>query len=203
MTGLSKTKDDTLAGPGGRREFLIATNVAMGCGLAASYGTFGVHAIRYLYPNRPREKVWMFVTQLSRFDRGDSIDFEDPSGAKIVIARHASTGKAEDFVALSSVCPHLGCQVHWQAKQEIFFCPCHNGAFDAQGKAIQGPPAAGVRPAWWRLPDPPSVSSAMKRKRPASWLIGPAAPTPRRALDVTTATRPRPASPTPSSTRAK
>ncbi len=73
MAELSKTKDDTLPGPGGRREFLIGANLAMAGGLAASYGTFGVYAMRYLYPNGAQEKVWMFVTQLSRFDRGDSI----------------------------------------------------------------------------------------------------------------------------------
>ena len=25
---------------------------------------------------------------------------------------------------------------------ERFFCPCHNGAFDPQGRATEGPPAA-------------------------------------------------------------
>jgi Rieske Fe-S protein len=44
------------------------------------------------------------------------------------------------FVALSSICPHLGCRVHWEAHNERFFCPCHNGAFDSSGKAIAGPP---------------------------------------------------------------
>jgi Rieske Fe-S protein len=42
---------------------------------------------------------------------------------------------------LSSVCPHLGCQVFWEAAKDRFFCPCHNGVFDASGKATAGPPA--------------------------------------------------------------
>lgn len=45
------------------------------------------------------------------------------------------------FAALSSTCPHLGCQVQWQPQHGRFLCPCHNGAFDASGRAIQGPPA--------------------------------------------------------------
>ncbi len=47
----------------------------------------------------------------------------------------------EDFFALSSVCPHLGCRVHWEKHYDRFFCPCHNGAFGPSGKAISGPPA--------------------------------------------------------------
>ena len=48
---------------------------------------------------------------------------------------------ADAFVALSSICPHLGCQVHWEPQNDRFFCPCHNGAFDASGKPTEGPPA--------------------------------------------------------------
>jgi Rieske Fe-S protein len=32
--------------------------------------------------------------------------------------------------------------VHWEAQNDRFFCPCHNGAFDRQGNATAGPPAA-------------------------------------------------------------
>ena len=49
-------------------------------------------------------------------------------------------GGAEDFVALSSTCPHLGCQVRWESQNNRFFCPCHNGVFDPTGKGIGGPP---------------------------------------------------------------
>ena len=31
--------------------------------------------------------------------------------------------------------------MHWEPQNERFFCPCHNGAFDASGKATEGPPA--------------------------------------------------------------
>jgi Rieske Fe-S protein len=123
-----------------RREFV--STAAMGGGLVAGYGMLGVMAGRYLYPSGPLPKTWMFVTSLKRMAEGASLEFEDPTGAKIVIARQAAKGSVEDFIALSSVCPHLGCQVHWQSASNRFFCPCHNGAFDSQGKATEGPPAA-------------------------------------------------------------
>lgn len=125
-----------------RREFLSWSSVAMGGGLAASYGTLGVMALLYLYPAQDRRKVWVFVADLAKLRVGDSLSMKDPLGAKIVIARQAAGGEAEDFIALSSTCPHLGCQVHWQAHENRFLCPCHNGVFDARGKAVSGPPAA-------------------------------------------------------------
>jgi menaquinol-cytochrome c reductase iron-sulfur subunit len=37
-------------------------------------------------------------------------------------------------------CTHLGCPFHWEAGTQRFFCPCHNGVFDATGKVVSGPP---------------------------------------------------------------
>ena len=125
-----------------RREFF--SSVAMVGGLAASYGTFAVMAGRYLYlyPTGAQTKAWQFVAEVDRMGVGDSLDYHAPTGMSIVVARQAGRGTAEDFVALSSVCPHLGCQVHWQPHKNRFYCPCHNGVFDPRGKAIEGPPAA-------------------------------------------------------------
>lgn len=126
----------------GRRGFLSrTTSVAMVGGLAASYGTFGAIAARYLYPPRPGETGWIFVTDVAGMQVGESRAFRTPTGAMAAIARRAAAGTADDFIALSSTCPHLGCQVHWEGQANRFFCPCHNGAFDPTGKAIAGPPA--------------------------------------------------------------
>ena len=124
-----------------RREFF--SSAAMTCGLAASYGTVVYMAGRYLYlyPTGRKTNDWRFVAELDAIGVGESLQFEAPTGAKIVIARQAGEGTEDDFVALSRVCPHLGCQVHWEPHNNRFFCPCHNGVFDPQGKAIQGPPA--------------------------------------------------------------
>ena len=51
-----------------------------------------------------------------------------------------------DFVALSSTCPHLGCQVHWEAHRDQYVCPCHNGTFNPEGKPTGGPPKEGNTP---------------------------------------------------------
>lgn len=111
-------------------------------GMAAGYGTLAVMAGRFLYPPASNSKLWMFVTKPDAMRVGDSLQFEAPTGAKIVIARREEQGTVDDFIALSSTCPHLGCQVSWQAHRSRFLCPCHNGVFTLEGEAIEGPPAA-------------------------------------------------------------
>jgi len=114
----------------------------MAAGLVASYGTFAAIAARYLYPPRPTRTRWIFVTDVAGMQVGESRSFRTPSGAMAAIARRAAAGAVDDFIALSSTCPHLGCQVHWEAKEGRFLCPCHQGVFDRDGNAIAGPPAA-------------------------------------------------------------
>jgi nitrite reductase/ring-hydroxylating ferredoxin subunit len=113
----------------------------MAGGLAASYGTFAYTAGRFLYPDRESSDGWLFVTYEARMRAGDSLAYRAPNGAPITIARIGASGESRDFLALSSTCPHLGCQVRWEAQASRFFCPCHNGVFDPSGKATGGPPA--------------------------------------------------------------
>jgi cytochrome b6-f complex iron-sulfur subunit len=41
------------------------------------------------------------------------------------------------FIALSLVCPHLGCTV--EPQPDGFACPCHGSRFDLSGKVMRGP----------------------------------------------------------------
>ena len=117
----------------------------MATGLAAGYGTFFAMAGRYFFPTGSN-KAWMFVADAEGIAPGASMSFESPTGVRVSITRRADfeeeTLSEQSFLALSSICPHLGCRVHWEAHNDRFFCPCHNGVFDSQGKATEGPPAA-------------------------------------------------------------
>ena len=128
------------ADPERRRALSTATNIAMLAGLAGGYGALALIAGRFLYPARPRETGWMFVSDVSGMKPGDSLLYEAPTGEPINVTRQGSAGTADDFIALSSTCPHLGCYVHWEAHNNRYFCPCHNGVFDPSGKGIAGPP---------------------------------------------------------------
>lgn len=126
-----------------RRGFLGMFSLGvMFSGLIAGYGMFVAHLGRFLFPTGEGTKTWHFVSTLQSMRLGESLDYRTPTGAKVVVARQSDGDAAENFIALSSVCPHLGCAVHWEAQNDRFFCPCHNGAFDASGKATEGPPAS-------------------------------------------------------------
>lgn len=125
----------------GRRSFLKnASRAAMVAGLAGGYGGFALVAGRYLYPATSDDVMWQFVTEVDGIPVGRAIRYRGPSGETINITRLSRDGGASDFIALSSTCPHLGCQVRWEEQNKRFFCPCHNGVFDPSGKATGGPP---------------------------------------------------------------
>ncbi len=125
-----------------RRSFLVkSAGWAMGGGLVASYGTLAAYAVRYLLPPDPDKGfAWQFVSPIDELPVGESVEYVAPSGEPVVIARQIDKSGRERIQALSSVCPHLGCRVHWESVNHRFFCPCHNGVFDPNGVAIEGPP---------------------------------------------------------------
>ena len=113
----------------------------MATGLVAGYGALAAIAARFLYPARDSDRSWLYVIRIADMGVGDSLNYRTPAGARVVITRQGRTPEAESFLALSSTCPHLGCQVQWEPHNNRFFCPCHNGVFDPTGRAIEGPPA--------------------------------------------------------------
>lgn len=123
-----------------RRLLTVSSRAAMLAGLAGGYGLFGFIAGRFLYPSGPEARPWMYVARADEMRAGDNLVYQTPSGATINVTRKVKTGASEDFIALSSVCPHLGCQVHWEADKGRYFCPCHNGTFDSVGRGTAGPP---------------------------------------------------------------
>jgi menaquinol-cytochrome c reductase iron-sulfur subunit len=51
---------------------------------------------------------------------------------------------ADKILALSAVCPHLGCAVGWDAGAGNFLCPCHDSRFNLAGDKLSGPSERGL-----------------------------------------------------------
>jgi Rieske Fe-S protein len=53
------------------------------------------------------------------------------------------TESADEYIAISTRCAHLGCPVNFVGAARNFICPCHGGVYGFLGERIGGPP---VRP---------------------------------------------------------
>jgi cytochrome b6-f complex iron-sulfur subunit len=59
----------------------------------------------------------------------------------IIIARTLKN----EFIAVSSLCTHLGFNVEFQANANRFYCSAHGSAFDATGSVTIGPATAALK----------------------------------------------------------
>jgi menaquinol-cytochrome c reductase iron-sulfur subunit len=50
----------------------------------------------------------------------------------------------DKLVALSAVCPHLGCAIGWDGGAGNFLCPCHDSRFSVAGDKLTGPSERGM-----------------------------------------------------------
>jgi nitrite reductase/ring-hydroxylating ferredoxin subunit len=118
----------------------MSSRLLMLGGLIGGYGLFAWVGSRFLLPARGPRARQLFVSRVSDIGVGETVLYRTPEGHTVNITRRGSTGEVTDFIALSSTCPHLGCQVRWEPQNERYFCPCHNGTFDPSGVATGGPP---------------------------------------------------------------
>jgi menaquinol-cytochrome c reductase iron-sulfur subunit len=49
-----------------------------------------------------------------------------------------------NFQVFAINCAHLGCPVRWFQQSGLFMCPCHGGAYYADGSRASGPPERGL-----------------------------------------------------------
>jgi Rieske Fe-S protein len=96
-------------------------------------------------------KSWISLGKVEQFPEGQTrlAEFESPSSrvqdgetSKIPCwVRHVSGSKFQVFAVN---CAHLGCPVRWFPQSELFMCPCHGGAYYADGARASGPPERGL-----------------------------------------------------------
>ncbi len=89
----------------------------------------------YLVPPDDNNRKGKISIPLNTIAPGEAKFFEFNGSAAVLVRKLDG-----NLVALSAVCPHLGCIVLWQAEQQDFLCPCHAGYFTVDGAVISGPP---------------------------------------------------------------
>ena len=119
--------------PSSRRDFLLRFG-AVGA-LILALGGFIRHLFLFFAPQKKEADIHKYlVGKVDEIPIGSAkeISIQD----KPVFVVHLDSG----FKVFSGVCTHLGCIVKWEPNNNRFYCPCHQGVFDAEGRVTAGPP---------------------------------------------------------------
>jgi Rieske Fe-S protein len=95
--------------------------------------------------------AWVGLGPASQFPIGETrlVDFESPvaslgDGQTGKVACWVRRVSSQEFQVFAINCAHLGCPVRWFAESKLFMCPCHGGAYYADGSRASGPPERGL-----------------------------------------------------------
>jgi Rieske Fe-S protein len=80
-------------------------------------------------------------TRLAKFTNPVRLSWDgETSGVACWVRRVAE----REFQVFAINCAHLGCPVRWFPQSQLFMCPCHGGAYYADGSRASGPPERGL-----------------------------------------------------------
>jgi glycine/D-amino acid oxidase-like deaminating enzyme/nitrite reductase/ring-hydroxylating ferredoxin subunit len=103
-------------------------------------------------PDFAKENVNVASQYVDYFTRGEAASAEElKPGEGAVIRRGLKKiavyrDDAGALHAMTAICPHLKCIVHWNRTETTWDCPCHGSRFDALGKVLNGPSVADLAP---------------------------------------------------------
>jgi Rieske Fe-S protein len=136
-----------------RRQLLLGLGVALNA-LAAAL--VGVPMAGYLFASARRKTMkselsWTSLGPLTQFPQGETrlATYRNPfvrpwDGVTGNIPCWVRRVAADKFQVFAINCTHLGCPVRWFPQSGLFLCPCHGGAYYADGARASGPPPRGL-----------------------------------------------------------
>jgi menaquinol-cytochrome c reductase iron-sulfur subunit len=135
-----------------RRGALMKVGMLINGGIAA---LLAVPIVGYiLSPLRAKgegHNTWVSLGSLSQFPQGQTrlATFRNPfvspwDGQTADIPCWVRHVGSQTFQVFAINCAHLGCPVRWFAQSGLFMCPCHGGAYYADGSRASGPPERGL-----------------------------------------------------------
>jgi menaquinol-cytochrome c reductase iron-sulfur subunit len=145
-------KDPSIAAGHSRRVFLFKLALAVN-GLVGA--VLAIPIIGYLLgpalKKTSADNSWVNLGPLSDFPEGETrlVNYRNP----ITTEWDGQTGDipcwvrrvaGSTFQVFAINCAHLGCPVRWFAQSKLFLCPCHGGAYYADGSRASGPPERGL-----------------------------------------------------------
>ncbi|NUN13160.1 MAG: ubiquinol-cytochrome c reductase iron-sulfur subunit [Myxococcales bacterium] len=156
-------EDGDLSRRSALKALTVGTNVAIGALLSAP--VLGTIAFPLWGKTGEQSAEYSVVGPLTKFDEnkptkftvvGDSRDAWQTIRRKNLGAIWVVRGTNDSFQVFSTVCPHLGCAVNWEASRTTFHCPCHGSEFDQTGRRTetsgkQNPAPRGLDELEWKI----------------------------------------------------
>lgn len=136
-----------------RRTLLVKLGVLFDAAVGV---ILAVPIVRYMLSpvireRKPGYEFWLSLGPLVQFPEGQTrlaayrnpvVSPADGETANIPCwVRHVA---GEKFQVFAINCAHLGCPVRWFPQSGLFMCPCHGGAYYADGSHAAGPPPRGL-----------------------------------------------------------
>ena len=141
-----------------RRWLLFKAGVALNglVGLALA-----VPVLRYLFAPWRKDASydsWVSLGAVGEFPAGETrlAFYKNPAarpwdGETDNVACYVRNAGGSQFQVFAINCAHLGCPVRWFPQSQLFMCPCHGGAYYADGSRAAGPPERGLFTYNWRI----------------------------------------------------
>jgi Rieske Fe-S protein len=127
-----------------------ACEVAIGGMAVMSAGMVGFPVVSFLSRPQSLDLNKPLEVPLERLSPGQAF-YAEYRGQQLILL--AGSGGQQKPLVLSLSCPHLGCNVTYDAADAVFRCPCHGATFNASGGVIRGPVAANLRAIPYELKD--------------------------------------------------
>jgi menaquinol-cytochrome c reductase iron-sulfur subunit len=134
-----------------RRSFLFGVGAALNV-IAATL--LAIPVIGYVFSSFRRNvgsQSWIMLGALQNFPENQTrlATYRNPytrpwDGTTANIPCWVRRLAGEKFQVFAINCTHLGCPVRWFEESHLFMCPCHGGAFYADGSHASGPPPRGL-----------------------------------------------------------
>jgi menaquinol-cytochrome c reductase iron-sulfur subunit len=159
-----------------RRAFLFKLSLLANGAVGA---VLGVPIIGYLLGPALKKgssyNSWIGLGPLSDFPEGETrlVNYRNP----VTTEWDGQTGdvpcwvrrvSGTTFQVFAINCAHLGCPVRWFAQSQLFLCPCHGGAYYADGARASGPPERGLFEYEHKIVDGVLMISAGQMPTPAN-----------------------------------
>jgi Rieske Fe-S protein len=170
-----------------RRELFVKLGLLFNAAVGV---LLGVPIVRFLLApvalaRQGKYESWLSLGPLAQFPAGQTrlATYRNPvvtatDGETAHVACWVRSIDNDRFQVFAVNCAHLGCPVRWFPQSGLFMCPCHGGAYYADGARASGPPERGLFEHSYKVvsgelliragetPTPGSPTAAITTKRP-------------------------------------